>query len=68
MPSPKPGARIQRQADEATQAVLKGGRWLLVKNRENLTAEEGAEVGADAGRLAGTQDLLRLEGGLPHLV
>lgn len=31
---------IQREADEATQAVLKGGRWLLVKNRENLTAEE----------------------------
>ena len=31
---------IQKQADEATQALLKGGRWLLVKNRENLTAEE----------------------------
>lgn len=35
---------IQRQADEATQAVLKGGRWLLVKNRENLTAEETAQL------------------------
>jgi transposase len=35
---------IQRQADETTQAVLKGGRWLLVKNRENLTAEESAQL------------------------
>jgi transposase len=35
---------IQRQADEATQAVLKGGRWLLVKNREDLTAEETAQL------------------------
>jgi transposase len=35
---------IQRQADEATQAVLKGGRWLLVKNRENLTAEETEQL------------------------
>jgi transposase len=35
---------IQNQADEATQAVLKGGRWLLVKNRENLTAEEGEKL------------------------
>jgi transposase len=35
---------IQKQADEATQAVLKGGRWLLVKNRENLTAEETAQL------------------------
>jgi transposase len=31
---------IQKQADEATPALLKGGRWLLVKNRENLTDEE----------------------------
>lgn len=35
---------IRRQADETTQAVLKGGRWLLVKNRENLTAEETAQL------------------------
>jgi transposase len=35
---------IQRQADEATQAVLKGGRWLLVKNAEHLTAEEGERL------------------------
>jgi len=35
---------IQRQADEATQAVLKGGRWLLVKNREDLTAAEAAQL------------------------
>jgi len=35
---------IQRQADEATQAVLKGGRWLLVKNAEHLTTEEGEKL------------------------
>jgi len=35
---------IQQQADEATQAILKGGRWLLVKNRENLTEEEQAPL------------------------
>lgn len=31
---------IQRQADEATKEVLKGSRWLLVKNRNELTPEE----------------------------
>lgn len=31
---------IQRQADEATKQVLKGSRWLLVKNRNELTPEE----------------------------
>lgn len=31
---------IQSQADEATKAILKGCRWLVVKNRENLTDEE----------------------------
>jgi transposase len=35
---------IQRQADEATQAALKGGRWLLVKNREDLTAAETEQL------------------------
>lgn len=35
---------IQNQADEATQAVLKGCRWLLVKNRENLTDEERGKL------------------------
>ena len=35
---------IQKQADEATQAILKGGRWLLVKNRDKLTAEEAAQL------------------------
>ncbi len=35
---------IQKQAAEATQALLKGGRWLLVKNREKLTAEEQAQL------------------------
>lgn len=31
---------IQKQADEATQETLKGCRWLLVKNAENLTEAE----------------------------
>jgi transposase len=31
---------IQSRADEATKAALKGCRWLLVKNRENLKDEE----------------------------
>ena len=31
---------IQQEADEATKTLLKNCRWLLVKNRENLTAEE----------------------------
>jgi len=31
---------IQKQADAATKAELKGCRWLLVKNRDNLTDEE----------------------------
>lgn len=31
---------IQKQAEPATQAVLKGSRWLLVTNRENLSQEE----------------------------
>jgi len=31
---------IQRDADEATKELLKGCRWLLVKNRENLKDEE----------------------------
>jgi transposase len=35
---------IQNQADEATKAVLKGGRWLLVKNREHLTEEESQKL------------------------
>lgn len=35
---------IQRKADEATQTILKGCRWLLVKNRENLTDEEVTQL------------------------
>lgn len=31
---------IQKDADDATQEILKGCRWLLVKNQENLTAEQ----------------------------
>jgi len=37
---------IQRQADKATQALLKGCRWLLVKNREHLTEEERQKLDA----------------------
>jgi transposase len=35
---------IQNQADEATKARLKGCRWWLVKNRENLDAEDQADL------------------------
>jgi transposase len=31
---------IQKNADETTKELLKGCRWLLVKNRENLTEEQ----------------------------
>jgi len=31
---------IQRDADAPTKDLLKGCRWLLVKNRENLKEEE----------------------------
>lgn len=31
---------IQRKADEVTRGVLKGSRWLLVKNRANLSEKE----------------------------
>lgn len=35
---------IQNQADEATKALLKGCRWWLVKNRENLDEEDRASL------------------------
>ncbi len=35
---------IQRPAEVWTAEQLKGGRWLLVKHRENLTAEEGLKL------------------------
>jgi len=31
---------IQKDADEQTKALLKGCRWLLVKNQENLNEEQ----------------------------
>ena len=31
---------IQKNADDATQQVLKGGRWLLLKNPDDLTETE----------------------------
>jgi transposase len=37
---------LQKQADEATKERLKGARWLLVKNREQLSAEEGQTLEA----------------------
>ena len=37
---------IQQEADEAMKTVLKGCRWLLVKNRENLTAEDQEKLTA----------------------
>lgn len=45
---------IQKQADEATRETLKGGRWLLVKNAENLTDEEQQRLQA---LLAGSPEL-----------
>jgi transposase len=35
---------IQNQADEATKMLLKGCRWWLVKNRENLDEEDQASL------------------------
>ena len=35
---------IQGRADEATRAVLKGSRWMLVKNREELDEKEAAKL------------------------
>lgn len=35
---------IQARADETTRAVLKGSRWILVKNREELDEEETAKL------------------------
>lgn len=58
----------QRQADEATQAILKGGRWLLVKNREDLTADEAEQLAQMLTVSPGTQDLLRAERRLSRLV
>jgi transposase len=45
---------IQKNADEATQQVLKGGRWLLVKNPDDLTDEERPRL---AAMLAASPDL-----------
>jgi transposase len=47
---------IQRQADQATRAVLKGCRWLLVKGREHLTDEERQQL---EGMLAASPELRR---------
>lgn len=35
---------IQQRADEATRQALKGSRWLLVKNRDELALEEEARL------------------------
>lgn len=35
---------IQKEADEETKEILKGCRWLLVKNRENLTPEQDLQL------------------------
>jgi transposase len=37
---------IQKDADEKTKEILKGCRWLLVKNRENLTKEQEQDLAA----------------------
>jgi transposase len=35
---------IQKDADDKTKELLKGCRWLLVKNRENLTQEQERDL------------------------
>ena len=45
---------IQKDADEKTKELLKGCRWLLVKNRENLTAEQEEQL---AGMLEASPEL-----------
>jgi transposase len=45
---------IQKDADETTKELLKGCRWLLVKNRENLTEEQEKKL---AGMLAASPEL-----------
>lgn len=35
---------IQAHADEATREVLKGSRWILVKNRDELTEKEAIKL------------------------
>jgi len=47
---------IQKDADEATRELLKGCRWLLVKNRENLTEEQEKQL---AGMLKASPELKR---------
>lgn len=47
---------IQKDADEATRALLKGCRWLLVKNRQNLTEEQEKQL---AGMLKASPELKR---------
>ena len=45
---------IQKDADENTKELLKGCRWLLVKNQENLKAEEREKL---QRMLAASQEL-----------
>lgn len=45
---------IQQEADEAMKTILKGCRWLLVKNRENLTADDQGKL---TGMLAASPEL-----------
>ena len=35
---------VQKRADEATREVLKGSRWLMVKNRDELKPEEERQL------------------------
>jgi transposase len=47
---------IQKDADDATKELLKDCRWLLVKNRENLTEEQEKQL---AGMLKASPELKR---------
>ncbi len=42
----KARCRIQQETDDATRALLKGARWLLLKNPENLSADERPKLAA----------------------
>ena len=59
---------IQRQATDEQQETLKGCRWLLVKNRENLTEEEQPDLSSHADCLARVERLVRVEGVISRLV
>jgi len=51
---------IQKDADEMTKEMLKGCRWLLVKNRENLSQEQQKKLPRMLGALSEDQPVVIL--------